>query len=70
MRHERLRSRDEERYLDAVDEARDDVRLARREYYAALDALDELESVGPEGPEADDPRDEDYYEPRRRRRGR
>ena len=69
MRHERLRSRDEERYLDAVDEARENVRLARREYHDALDELDDLEAVGPEGPESTDPRDEDYR-PRRRRRGR
>ena len=69
MRHERLRSRDEERYLDAVDEARAHVRFTRREYMDALDELSDLEemAVGPEGPEADDPRDEDYYEPRRRR---
>lgn len=32
MGHRRLRSRDEERYLEALDEARDTVRLARRDY--------------------------------------
>lgn len=67
MRHERLRSRDEERYLDAVDEARAHVRFTRREYMDALDELEDLETVGPEGPESNDP---DDYRPRRRRRGR
>jgi len=66
----RLRARDHERYLDALDEARENVREARREYYDALNELEDLEAVGPEGPEADDPRDEDYYEPRRRGRRR
>lgn len=59
MRRRYLRSRDEERYLDAVDEARDNVRLARRDYHEALDELDELE--------ASDPRDDEPYRPRRRR---
>lgn len=67
MRHERLRSRDEERYLDAVDEARENVRLARRQYHDALDELEDLEAVGPEGPEPPAP---DDYRPRRRRRER
>lgn len=42
----RLRARDRERYLDAVDEPREHVRLAGREYYDTLDALDELEECG------------------------
>lgn len=33
----RIRSRDEGRYLEAVDEARENVFFARREYYDALD---------------------------------
>ena len=70
MRHERLRSRDEERYLEALDDARAHVRSARREYMDALDELEDLEAVGPEGPESSDPGDDDYYEPRRRRRDR
>ena len=65
----RLRARDRERYVDALDEARENVRLARRNYHDALDELSDLEdmAVGPEGPDADDPRDEDSHEPRRRR---
>ena len=66
----RLRSCDEERYLEAVDEARENVRSARRDYHEALDELEELEHIGPEGPETSDPRDEEFYRPRRRRRGR
>lgn len=59
----RLRSRDDrERYLDAVDEARDQVRRARREYYDSLDALDELEARDEDG----DAEDREVY---RRRRG-
>lgn len=65
-----LRSRDDdrERYLEALDDARDNVRLARRHYHEALDDLDELEAVGPEGPDAEDALDGDFYRPRRRRR--
>ncbi|MCY3927211.1 MAG: hypothetical protein OXG81_02915 [Acidobacteria bacterium] len=51
-----------------MDEARDNVRLARREYFEALDELEELEGVGPERPEPADPRDEEFYRPRRRER--
>lgn len=54
----RIRSRDDERYLDALDEARDNLRIARREYHEALDELEELE--------ASDPRDDEHYRPRRR----
>ncbi|MXX75672.1 MAG: hypothetical protein F4210_13950 [Holophagales bacterium] len=67
MRRRYLRSRDTERYREALDEARDNVRLARRDYHEALDELDELEAVGPEGPDADDATDGDFYRPRRRR---
>lgn len=68
MRRRYLRSRDrDERYLDALDEARDNVRLTRRDYHEALDDLEELEAVGPEGPDADDATDPDFYRPRRRR---
>ena len=70
MRRLHSRDRERERYFNAVDEARTNVRLARREYYDALDELEELEGVGPERPEAVDPRDDEFYEPRRRgRRG-
>lgn len=64
MRPRSLRSRDRERYMDALDEARENVRLARREYRDALDELDELEDGDPESlfPPDDD------YRPRRRRR--
>lgn len=65
-RYLRSRDRDEERYLEALDEARDNVRLARREYHEALDDLEELEAVGPEGPNVDDALEGDYR-PRRRR---
>ncbi len=58
----RIRSRGEERYLGAVDEARENVRLARRDYHDALDELEELEAEGPE------PRNDGFY--RLRRRGR
>ena len=70
MRHERLRSRDEERYLEAVDEARENVLIARDEYRRALDRLEDLEEmvVGPESAEADGPLDhEEFYQRRRRR---
>ncbi|MDE2922516.1 MAG: hypothetical protein OYL92_10945 [Acidobacteriota bacterium] len=63
-----LRSRDEERYLEALDEAGDRVRLARRDYHEALDDLEKLEAVGPEGPDADPALDGDLYGPRRRGR--
>lgn len=66
-RRYRLRSRDEERYLEAIDEARENVRIARRDYHEALDNLEDLEAVGPEGPDADDALDGDFYRPRRRR---
>lgn len=70
MRRLRSYDRERERYFAAVDEARDNVRLTRREYYDALDELEELEGVGPEDPRSPDPRDDDFYEPRRRRAGR
>ena len=72
MRRRYLRSRDrkEERYLDALDEARANVRLARRDYHDALDELEELEAVGPEGPEPSDALDDDFYRPRRPERRR
>lgn len=63
-RRYRIRSRDEERYLEAVDEARENVRVARRDYHNALDELEVLE----DGPE--DPADDDFYKPRRRGRPR
>lgn len=65
----RMRARDHERYLHVLDEARENVRLTRRKYHDALDELSDLEemAVGPESADGDDPRDEDYYEPRRRR---
>lgn len=64
MRPGYLRRSDRERYLYAVDEAREKVRRARREYDEALDELDELED---RIPESLFPPDEDY---RARRRGR
>lgn len=62
MRPRYLRNRDRERYMDAVDEARENVRLARRDYHDALDELDDLEDR-----DLDSlfPPDEDYR-PRRR----
>ena len=65
MRPRYLRSRDRERYLDAVDEARENVRLARRDYQDALDELDELED---RDPDSIFPPDEDYRPRRRLRR--
>lgn len=46
----RLRARDRGRYLHAIDEARENVREARRDYHDALDELSDLEemAVGPE----------------------
>lgn len=71
MRRRYLRSQDrEERYMDAVDEARENVRVAERRYHEALDDLEELEAVGPEGPDADDALDGDFYRPRRQGRQR
>lgn len=48
-RRYRLRShdREHERYLDAIDEARGNVRLARRDYHQALDEPAELEEADP-----------------------
>lgn len=46
----------------AFDEARDNVRLARREYHDALDELEEIEA------QDDGRRDDENYRPRRRRR--
>ena len=66
MRPRQLRSRDRERYLDAVDEARENVRLARQDYHDALDKLDDLED---RDPDSLFPPDEDYR-PRRRGRSR
>ena len=63
MRPRSLRSRDRERCMDALDEARQNVRLTRRDYHDALDELDELED---RDPESLFPPDEDYR-PRRRR---
>ena len=63
-RRYRIRSRDEERCPEAIDEARDNVRLARREYHEALDELEELEHG------TEDPTDDDFYKPRRRGRPR
>lgn len=66
----RRRARDRERYLHAIDEARENVRLTRREYHDALDELSDLEemAVGPESADADDPLDhEEFYQARRRR---
>lgn len=68
MRRRYPGSRDEERYLEAVDEARENVRLAPADYDEALDDLEVLEAVGPEGPDADDATDPDFYRRRRRRR--
>ena len=48
-RYLRSRDRDRERYLDAVDEARENVLLARREDFDALGALDELEAQDEDG---------------------
>ena len=62
-RHERLRAINRERYLDALDEAREKVRLACRDYYDALDAVDELDAQD----EGGDSEDREMY--RRRRRG-
>ena len=69
-RRYRIRSRDDERYIEAVDEARENVRSARREYQDALDELEDLEHIGPEGPESTDPTDDEFYRPRRRGRRR
>ena len=66
MRPRYLRSRDREDYLEAIDEAKQNVRIARREYHEALDELDELED---RDPDSLFPPDEDYR-PRRRGRGR
>ena len=44
MRRRHLRSRDEERHLDALDEARERLHHARQEH---MDALDELEDPNP-----------------------
>ena len=60
----RIRSHDHERYLETVDEARENVLLARRDYHEAIDELEELEDTGP------DPRDDEFYRPRRRGRRR
>ena len=55
----------ERRHIEAIDEARENVRLARRDYHDALDELDELED---RDPESLFPPDQDYR-PRRRGRG-
>lgn len=60
-RRYQIRSRDEARYMDALDEARENVFRARRDYHDALDELEELEDAGPE------PRDDEDYRPRRMR---
>ena len=57
MRRLRSYDRERERRLEAIDEAREDVLLARRDYYGALDELDELEGR--------DEEDERYEPPRR-----
>ncbi len=56
MRPRYLRSRDRERYMEAIDEARENVRIGRREYH---DALDELDELGDRDPVSLFPRDED-----------
>lgn len=64
MRRRRYRSRDREDYIEAIDEAKENVRITRREYQDALDELDELEDRDPDflfPPEED-------YRPRRRGR--
>lgn len=66
MRRLRSYDRERERYFAAVDEVRDNVRLASRDYLDVLDELEELEGVGPERPEPADPRDDEFYEARRR----
>ncbi len=69
MRRYRHRIHDGEldrRHIEAIDEARENVRLARRDYHDALDELDELED---RDPDSLFPPDEDYR-PRRRGRGR
>lgn len=38
----------DERYFDALDEARANVRVAQRDYHDALDDLEKLESVVPD----------------------
>ena len=70
MRRLRSYDRERERRLEAIDEARGNVLLARRDYYDALDELEELEGVGTERPEPTDPRDDEFYEPRQRGRRR
>lgn len=64
MRRRRYRSSDREDYIEAIDEARENVRITRREYHDALDELDELED---RDPDSLFPPDEDY---RPRRQGR
>lgn len=67
MRRRYLRSRDEERYLEAFDEARERLHYAKQEHLDALDEVEELErTVGPEGPNAEDAWDRDSGRPRRR----
>ena len=64
MRRRRYRNSDREDYIEAIDEARENVRITRREYHDALDELDELED---RDPDSLFPPDENY---RSRRRGR
>ena len=62
-RRRRIHDRElERRHIEAIDEARENVLAARRDYHDALDELDELEDTDPLSPP-----DEDY---RPRRRGR
>ena len=67
MRRYRHRIHDRElerRQIEAIDEARENVLVARDQYYDALDELDELEDADPLFPPDED------YRPRRRGRGR
>lgn len=62
-RRRRIHDRElERRHVEAIDEARENVLVARDRYYDALDELDELEDTDPLGPPDED------YRPRRRRR--
>lgn len=48
MRPRYRRSRDREDYLEAIDEAKQNVRIARPENHDALDELDDLEDRDPD----------------------
>lgn len=59
----RLRARDRERYLRLIDEAEENVLMARDQYRRTLDRLSDLEemAVRREGADADDPPDHEEF---------